>query len=259
MKNISNDLATALESAKKAGEIIKNAFGNIQEILEKEGKGVVTEVDKESEKAIIEILQRNSSYPILAEETKNQMPDNKIFWAVDPLDGTTSYSRGIPLIGVSIALINNNKPILGVLNNPLTDQLFFGEMGAGAFLNNSPILASKKRLSNESVMFVNHGYGPEDRELSNKITQTFVKTCALRKFGSTALELCYVAKGSAEAFIASGDELWDHAAGIAILEAAGGKITDWRGKDFDNSNSFILASNGEVHEEILKKIKHLQF
>ncbi|MDO8657229.1 MAG: inositol monophosphatase [Candidatus Levybacteria bacterium] len=273
MQDFSSDLQLAIEAAKKAGEIIKAGYGNIQKIDNKDNGTIVTNVDKESEKAIINILQKKSNYAIYSEEIGNIKGKDGL-WVIDPIDGTTNFARGIPLFCVSIALMKttgtdsgqarmtreHTRPEieLGVIYNPVLDDLYFSEKEKGTYLNKKRIYVSKQQNLQRSVVFINSGYSLEDKDRYAQVTKKLVPSCTIRKFGTTALELCFVAKGSADAFMSSGDELYDYAAGLIIVEEAGGKITDWKENEWDNSNSFILASNGKIHRELLQNLQNIQ-
>lgn len=259
MQNPSSDLQLAITAAQKAGGIIREGYGNIQSITNKEeGKGILTDVDQKSEGIIIKTLQEKSEYAILAEETGDIKGKGDAYWVIDPLDGTTNFSREIPFFCVSIALLKNNQVELGVTLNPMTNECFYAEQGKGAYKNENPIRVSNRSFSKSPVIFISNGYAKEDKRIFAKATDRLSTLCSLRKLGSTALELCYVAQGSVEGFLSSGDELWDYAAGIVLIEEAGGKVTDWKGNKWDNSSSFILASNGLAHEDLLKYTRDLQ-
>ena len=254
----SPNLQLAIAAAKKAGEILRNGFGTMLHIEKKdEGKGIVTNIDKASEAAIIKILQK-SPYPILAEEGGLVGTKSNIYWVVDPLDGTNNFSRQVEFFAISIALIKDNQVKLGVIYNPIKNLCYFAEKANGAFCNDHKIHVSKVDNLSSTTLFINYGYAHEAKLLSDKVTIRLNKLCKIRKFGTTALELCYVAQGSYEAFMSPGDELWDYAAGIIIVEEAGGKVSDWQGNPWNNSNSFVLASNGLIHEELIKQISDLQ-
>ncbi|MBI2622885.1 MAG: inositol monophosphatase [Candidatus Levybacteria bacterium] len=260
MKDFSPYLQYALNAAQKAGVILKKGYGNIRSIKNKEGgnKGIVTEIDEKSEEAIIQYLRENSNYPIFTEEAGTIKGKGNMCWIIDPLDGTTNFARGIPLFAISIALLKSDQVQLGVVYNPIINECFYAELGKGAYLNSEPIKISDKNDLQGSVIFANHGYGKHDKELFVEVIKKLSPFSSIRKFGTTALELCYVAKGSAEAFLSAGDELWDYAAGVILIQEAGGRVTDWNGKDWNNSNSYILASNGSNHEELLKALTGMQ-
>lgn len=259
MQNSSSDLQLAIEAAKKAAEIIKSGYGKIKTIEDKEDgtKGIVTNLDKESEEAILKILRAKSNYAIFTEETGN-IEGKDALWVIDPIDGTTNFSRNIPFFCISIALIRENKIELGVIYNPVLNELYYAEKGKGAYLNKKQIFVSKQGSLKGSVVIIDHGYDLKDREMSIEAIKRLYRNCSLRTFGTTAFELCFVAKGSTDAFMSSGDELYDYAAGLIIVEEAGGKVTDWKGDKWNNANSFILTSNGKIHEELIQKIKDIQ-
>lgn len=254
-----DELQIALEAAKKVENILKRGFEKVLNISVKEGKGVVTEVDHESERVIVDIIQSKSNYPILGEEGGLRGEKGNTYWVIDPLDGTTNFTRKIPLCAVSIALIKNNQVVVGVVSSPLLNEYYSASKENGAYCNDQKIKVSDVSSVKESLIFINSGYGYEDRKRSSEVSARLGINATPRKFGSSAIELCYVAKGSAEAFLCSGDELWDYAAGILIVEEAGGVVTDWLGRKWDNSNSFIFASNGRIHREIIQSVKDLQF
>lgn len=256
--NNAEELELALEAARKVENILKQGFEKVLNISIKEGKGVVTEIDQESERIIVDTIQNRSNYPILGEEGGLRGEKGDTYWVIDPLDGTTNFTRKIPLCAVSIALIKDNRVEVGVVYNPLLNELYYAQKEKGSYYNEKAIKVSNTSLIKESVIFINSGYAEDDRKRSAEITNRLGIKSSPRKFGTSALELGYVAKGSMEAFLCSGDELWDYAAGILIVEEAGGKITDWQGNEWNNSNSFICASNGLVHNEIIESAKDLQ-
>ncbi len=255
--NFQDELKIALEASGAASKIIRDGYYEARDIHEKENKGIVTEIDLQSEKAILDIIRSNSKHPILSEESEIEI-DSETYWVVDPLDGTTNYSRQISLFATSIALIQNNVVKVGVVENPILNERFSAIEGLGAFLNSSRISVSKTDSLKGSVMFLNSGYSKDALDVFAKATQSLADKCYLRKLGTTALELCYLAKGSADSFLSFGDELWDYAAGIIIVQEAGGMVTDWKGNNWNNTNSYIYASNRNVHEELLQHTDPLQ-
>lgn len=254
----SKDLKLAIEAAKEAGKILKKGFGNFKTVSEKPGKGIVTEIDKASEDKILAILRRESEYSIYAEESGRKDNKSNKCWIIDPLDGTTNFVRSIPLFCSTIALMENNELSLGVTYNPLTHDCFFAEKGKGAFLNDQRIKVSQKAFTGSNLVLLSSGYASEHKEIFGKAVLALSKDFSIRKLGTTALELCFVAQGNTQAFLCSGDELYDYAAGLLLVREAGGKVTDWKGNDWNNSNSYILASNGVIHDQIISKIKDLQ-
>ena len=218
----------------------------------------MTQTDKATERVIIDILQAHSAYPIISEETAPDDPPPGRSWIIDPLDGTTNFARKLPFFTVSIALLQDQDVILGVIVNPLTEECFYAEKGKGAYLNGQPIKVSSKTDASTTVLFLDHGYQTDHRKRYALVADRFAHRYSVRALGTTALELAYLARGCAGGFICSGDEFWDYAAGIILIEEAGGKVTDWKGNHWDRSNAFILASNGSLHQELVVAIAELQ-
>ena len=245
------ELQTAIRAAYAAGEIILEGYTHKNKIDIKENQSQVTEVDKKSEEAIIKILEEESGYEILSEETRNEVSGSD-YWAVDPLDGTTNFIRRIPIFSVSIALIIKGEPVVGVVFNPYTKELYTASKGSGAYCNDEKISVSDE----ESVIFANSGYGEEHRVKFSKIVYEGRKYY-IRKLGSTAYELAIIAKGGGDGFAAWGDKLWDHAAGILLVRDAGGIVTDWNGNDWETDEDHVLASNQKIYSPLLVIVKNL--
>lgn len=243
-------LEIAIAAAKKAGQIISDGYKteNIVEI--KENKSQVTEVDKNAEKAIIDILEGSTDYQILAEETRQEINNKTAYWTVDPLDGTSNFIRRIPFCAVSIALIENNQPKLAVIYNPILGELYTAVHQEGAFLNGSKISCSEE----SGLIFVNNGYLKEHKDKFAQMIQ-ITKQYSVRKFGATAYELASVACGKVDAFIAWGDELWDHSAGILLVREARGIVTDWKGNEWDCETNYVFASNRAIREGLQPIVK----
>lgn len=254
----SEDLNLAIEAAQHAGNVVINAL-QTDIIAESKGdKGLVTEFDQRAEQAIIETLQAKSTYSILGEETGRTDTASRKFWVVDPIDGTTNFSRMLPLFAVSIALMQDAEILLGVIFNPYTKEYFYAEKGHGAYRNGSPIQVSTNHQPAKSIVLLDHGYAEADVARMTTLYRRLGLKYGLRLLGTTALALTMVANGKADAFISSGDELWDFAAGVLLVQEAGGNFTDWRGQPWDGHTPFIFASNGRLHESLLPHIRDLQ-
>lgn len=261
MNQLSPELSLAKEAALKAGQVIKAGFGKIKKISVKADKSFVTGIDKQSQELIISKLKTGSTYPIIAEESKVHAKGAGTFWSVDPLDGTTNYIRGIPIFAVSIALVKNNHVELGVVYHPLLDECFYAQKNSGAYFNDKMIHVSQKSQSSELTVVINSGYDKTAKVRFWRVCQRLIETESvntIRFLGTSAFELCYLASGIIDGFICSGDKLWDHAAGICIVQEAGGEVTDWRGKKWNNENSFILATNGLIHQNLSSLVADLQ-
>lgn len=249
----------AIEVAKEAGRFLKINIGKVRNIqTKKEEINLVTEIDKESEKKIVELIK--SKFPhhqILAEESGEMKSESDYKWIIDPLDGTTNYTHSFPIFCVSIALEYKGEVILGVIYDPNLDELFWAEKGKGAFLNNKKISVSKTDKLIKSMLATGFPYNV--RENPDNCIEHFVnflmEAQAIRRLGSAALDLAYVACGRLDGFWEVNLNPWDVAAGKIIIEEAGGKITDFYGSKFSIYTKGVLASNGLIHEQMLEVIK----
>lgn len=253
------DLELAIQAARRAGAVIAGQYEKTRTFAVKpEGKGLVTETDKAAERAIFDLLQANSPYALISEESAPHEPPAGRAWIIDPLDGTSNFARQIPLFVVSIGLIEEREAILGVIYHPLTDECFYAEQGKGAYLNGQPLHVSETTEPEATVLFLNHGSHPTDKQRFARVSERLIGQYSIRALGATALELTYLARGCAEGFLCSGDELWDYAAGLVLVAEAGGAVSDWKGRHWDRRNAFLLASNGRLHAKLLQEIADLQ-
>lgn len=254
---MTSDLKTALAAADRACEVIRSAYGQNIQTEKKADHSLVTITDQQAEHLIIEMLQKHSKHAILSEES-GSVPGNTGFtWVIDPIDGTTNFARHNTPFAVSIALMHGDESMLGVIQNPLTHEIFYAEKDCGAFLNGQPIHVSKNADPHRSILFFNFGAHPDDRKKIIEVVDLFIYDFDLRTWGTTAWELCAVAKGAADAFICLGDKIWDFAAGMCIVEQAGGRFADWRGQPWNSSHSYVLASNPRIQPLIIEKIHRL--
>ncbi len=242
----------AIEAALKAGKILKDHLGQIEEINHKGEIDLVTNVDRLSERSIVETIKAH--YPhhqILAEEGGNNSETTSEYkWLIDPLDGTTNYIHGLPYFCVSIALEKEGELILGVVYDPVREELFTAEKGQGAFLNQKRITVSKVEKLEKSLLVT--GFPPsiwQDQGKSFEHFKNFTVRCqGVRRLGSAAIDLCYVAAGRLDAFWERGLKPWDMGAGAVLVREAGGCVTDFQGRNFDVYQAEILASNGRIHK-----------
>lgn len=254
-------LKTALIEATYAGaaEILR-FFNKDFKISNKEGvNNLVTEADHAAEKAILNVI--NASFPdhqILAEETGEIVQDSGYKWIVDPIDGTVNFAHGIPLNCVSIAVEKEGEIILGAVFNPHLNEFFFAEKGKGATLNDKPIHVSNETQAIKACLvtgfpytYINMPNGPLE------IFEKFIrKGVPVRRLGSAAIDLCWVAAGRLDGFFEHKLEPWDSAAGYLIVEEAGGKVTDLEGNKFSVYQHKLLATNGKIHEEMVAVINN---
>lgn len=224
--NFDKEIEIAIKAAKSAGQFLKKDKNNLNLQIESNPKDIKLMADIESEKLILDILNSQSNYPVLAEEGgKSSENLGEVFWVVDPLDGTANYNRNIPICCVSIGLVKNMKPLIGVIFDFNNDDLFIGDnINKFALLNDKKITVSNIHNKAEGVLITGLPFNTDysDNALKKLIIdmQTWKK---VRMIGSAAMASCYVASGKAELYQEKGIYLWDIVAGAAIVESAGGK------------------------------------
>lgn len=250
---MATELEVAIVAAEAAGEVLRHGFGGEQAVRYKGEVDLVTEVDERAERVIGEVLREAfPGYGMLAEEGGRLAGKGDARWIVDPLDGTTNYAHGLPIFAVSIALERADEVVLGVVHDPIREETYVAERGRGATLNGEPIRVSDTDEPIRALLVTGFPYDRADMpaalELFGRLT---VLTQGVRRLGAAALDLCYVAAGRLDAFYERGLHAWDIAAGGLILEEAGGKVTDYRGRDLDLEGGEIVASNGPLHPKLL--------
>lgn len=246
-------LRTAAFAALEAGDIIREMYENPHQIRLKGAIDLVTEADIASEKAILSILeQRYPGDTVLAEESKaeyEKIPDGAV-WIIDPLDGTTNFAHGFPYFAVSIAYSVNRESKVGVIYCPVNNELFCAWQGGGSWLNGRRIAVSKEEQLIQSLVATGFPYDI-DQNLDLVIEQLrriLPRVRDVRRAGAAALDLAYVACGRLDGFWEMNLKPWDTAAGQLLVEEAGGKVTDYRGEDFNPYIPEVLASNGLIHQ-----------
>jgi myo-inositol-1(or 4)-monophosphatase len=254
-------LKDTLIAASHAGaEQILRFFNQAFKISNKEGvNNLVTEADHASEKAIIEVIHKNfPDHQILGEESGSIREGSPFKWIVDPIDGTVNFAHGIPLNCVSIAVEENGVIIMGAVFNPHLNEFYFAEKGKGATLNNNPIHVSDQKEVIKSCLVTGFPYTYINMENGPiEIFGRFVrKGVPVRRLGSAAIDLCWVAAGRFDGFYEHKLEPWDSAAGYLIVEEAGGKVTNHVGADFSVYQHKLLATNGHIHDEMVAVINN---
>ncbi len=239
-----------------SGKILQQFFEQKELIItNKEGiNNLVTEADHAAEKVIIDTIKKD--YPdhfILSEEAGEIVMDSAYKWIIDPIDGTVNFANGIPICCISIALEYNGQMILGCVYNPFLKELFFAEKGKGATLNGKKINVSNKTKVEKSILVTGFPYTYLDTENGPlQIFERFIrKGIPVRRLGSAAIDLCWVAAGRFDGFYEHKLQAWDSAAGFLMVEEAGGKVTDFTGKIYSPYQPHLLATNGKIHEEML--------
>jgi myo-inositol-1(or 4)-monophosphatase len=245
----------AIRAARDAGALLRDRLGTRIDISHKGSINLVTDVDLASEKLIREAI--STSHPrheILAEEGGLTESNSEYRWIVDPLDGTTNYAHGYPVFCVSIALEHKGEVMLGVVYDPMREELFTAERGGGAALNNRPIRVSKIDSLSESILSTGFPYDIKTSKLTNleHWANFAMNAQALRRDGSAALDLCYVACGRYDGFWELNLSPWDTAAGALIVAEAGGRVTDFNGGTFSNYRPEVVASNGLIHDRMIE-------
>ena len=254
-------LEVATEAALAAGGVLQSYWGKLKVIEEKGRPGdLVTEADKASEAEILAVLRRHlPDHGILAEESGNiGDADSPVLWAIDPLDGTTNYAHQYPFYAVSIGLLIDGVPQVGVVFDPLRQDLFRAAKGLGATCNRRPIHVSTTSALSRSLLVT--GFAYDRRETADNNYAEFCHlthlTQGVRRGGSASIDLAYVASGRLDGYWERGLSAWDLAAGVIIVEEAGGRVTAYDQHPFDIWSGRILATNGQIHavvsEELVK-------
>jgi myo-inositol-1(or 4)-monophosphatase len=246
-------LEVALEAAREAGAVLLSEHSRPQKISYKGDVDLVTETDKRSEAIVVGRLRREfPDHRIVAEEgSSGAAGASRYEWHVDPLDGTTNFAHGYPCFAVSIGLLEDGKPLVGVVFNPVSDELFSAVRSEGAFLNQKPIhVSDMKKLA---TSLVSTGFPTHNRAANLNIHyywQFTLRSHGVRRDGSAALDLCSVACGRFDAFWEFGLNSWDTAAGILMITEAGGIATDLHGGPYHPGGPDLLVTNGHIHAEM---------
>ena len=253
-------LETAISAARSAAKILMDNFGKISpdDIRRKSANDFLTFVDEEAEKKIIETIHNKfPSHSILAEESGLSEEAGDFEWIIDPLDGTTNYISGVPIFAVSIGVRHNKELQLGVVLDPVRNELFFAEKSKGAFLNGKPIHVSTNQNLKDCLFATGFPFKYKEylSTYLNCFHDIFIQCSGARRMGSAALDLSYVACGRFDFFWEIGLNPWDIAAGSLIITEAGGQVSDFWGKNSFLSNGFYTATNGMIHHQILEIIQ----
>ncbi|MEM8779921.1 MAG: inositol monophosphatase family protein [Cyanobacteria bacterium P01_G01_bin.49] len=248
-------LDVATEAVMTAGIILQDLVGNLEKIEEKGRPGdLVTEADKKAEAAVLNILKRRvPHHQILAEESgKLGTLNSDYIWAIDPLDGTTNYAHGYPASSVSVGLLLEGIPIVGAVYNPFRKELFRGAKGSGSTLNYRPIQVSQTTELNQSLLVTGFAYDRRETKDTNYPEFCYLThiTQGVRRGGSASVDLTDVACGRLDGYWERGLSPWDIAAGIVILEEAGGKVTAYDKSPLVIESGRLLATNGHIHNNL---------
>lgn len=247
----------ATKAAFAGGKVLQSYHGQLTRIDKKGEVDLVTQADIESEKAVIQTIQNTfADHGILAEEsgeTKNADSSPSCRWIIDPLDGTTNFAHNLNAFAVSIAFSLDNEVVVGVVLSPKTGELFSAQKGKGALQNGNPIRVSGVQTLNNSLIVT--GFPYNFKEELTRLMARFVSCLnhaqGVRRYGSAALDLCYLACGRFDGYFEENLHPWDTAAGMLIAREAGARITDYSNEEYNIFKKEILATNGLIHEEML--------
>lgn len=246
---------TAIGAAYGGGKILQSHLGNLERIDKKGPEDLVTSADIASENHIIGVLaEKFPDHDILAEESGERLHGkNGCLWIIDPLDGTTNFAHQLPLFSVSIAFAKDGELMVGVVLNPVTGDLFTATAGEGAALNGDRITVSACRQVSESLLVTGFPYDVKQNTAPymKRFEQCLSAAMGIRRLGSAALDLCFVACGRFEGFWEQNLKPWDTAAGTLIAREAGAEVTDFSGDLYRPDKKEILATNGNIHREML--------
>jgi myo-inositol-1(or 4)-monophosphatase len=251
-------LEAAKAAAREAGGLLRENVDKRGEIMFKGTVDLVTHFDRKSQEMIFRRL--SAAFPghgFLAEEGLSLPGTSDCRWIIDPIDGTTNFAHTFPVFCVSIALEQKGAVVVGVVYDPMRDELFEALRGRGAFLNGARVRVSDIPELGKALLATGFPYDVRTSSFNNvrEFNAFIVRAQAIRRCGSAALDLCYVACGRFDGFWELKLKPWDVAAGALIVEEAGGRVSDFEGRTFDPFNQRALASNGRIHEEMRKILK----
>lgn len=254
-----NMLNFAIETARDAGQLLLEKYDRKIKVSKKGDINLVTEADIASEGLIIErIKSHHPKHSILAEESGDAVVtgDSKWKWIIDPLDGTTNYAHGYPCFCVTIALEHEGEIVIAATYDPTRDEMFAAEHGHGASLNNKPIRVSATEQLSESLIVTGFPYDFKSRpNFARYLTEFLLNSRGVRRDGSAAIDMAYVACGRFDGFWEEGLNPWDMAAGVLLIEEAGGQISGYDGSKFSIYSPPIVASNGLIHFQMLSVLR----
>lgn len=258
-----SDLCTAVaDLSRKVGAFIHGEQTKISSTditFKGRSNDMVSRADKEAEKQFVDgltLLLPEAGF--IAEEGTSTRRGESFNWIIDPIDGTTNYLYEIPCFCTSVALQHDGELVLGVIYDPTRDECFTAEKGKGAFLNGKPIQVSQKALLAESLVAMGFPYNPRGRqdEYLGILSKIIDNSRGMRRLGSAALDMAYVACGRFDVFYEYGLNAWDVAAGAVIIREAGGVVTDFKNAANFMENQTIIADNGQVHQEMLELLEN---
>lgn len=252
-------LDAAVDAARQSGNILRSGFGMAGRITSKEGRhNLVTEFDHASEACIIEVLRHHTpSAAILAEESGSHAGSDSLQWVIDPLDGTVNFAHGIPIFCISIAAIMHGQIVCGVIHQPLLDETFTATVGRGSHRNGRRMKVSTTAELRDSILVTGFPYDVESNpgRCIDQFAAIVGRGLPVRRLGSAALDLAYVADGRFDGFWEVALQPWDMAAGVLMVSEAGGRVTHYSGRTFALGTDSIVSTNGAIHDELLRALE----
>jgi len=251
-------LQTATEAARRAGRLIAERYPDERNVTVKGQRDIVTEVDAAAETIILDLIRsRFPNHATLSEEAGGDETSGEYTWVVDPLDGTTNYAHRVPVFCVSIGVLKQGQPLLGVIHDPLRDQTFLAERGKGATLDGEALHVSRSSRLSHAILGLDWGHSEEEREKALRFLLQAAHRCGtVRALGSAALAQAYVAAGWLDAYLNPALKPWDVAAGTLLIAEAGGRCTTLAGDAYRLDTPGCLATNGILLDKLLT-VTHL--
>lgn len=251
-----------IEIIKEAGEILKEGYFSKKEVNFKAKKDLVTKYDVGIENFLKEkFLKEFKDFNVIAEESDNTNIEFNNSIIVDPIDGTTNFVNKVPHTCISVGVYKNQKPYIGIVYNPILNELYRATVGEGAFLNDRKLEVSKENIFQKALISTGFPYtsGTNEDDLNdviNKIKYILPRCQDIRRLGSAALDLCYVARGTYEGYYEMNLKAWDVSAGLIILQEAGGRVSSLDGSEYKLfEDKYIVATNGYIHNELISNLK----
>jgi myo-inositol-1(or 4)-monophosphatase len=245
----------AIKACKEIGKLLLDSFDQAYQVQSKGDRDLVTEIDQKADRLIFRLIKSN--FPkdgILSEESPHSPSRSGYRWIIDPIDGTHNFIHHIAVFGTSCALEFQGKVVLGIIYMPYSDEFYIARKGGGAYCNGKRLKVSQRTIR-EATLIYDSSIRYNKKEMLKHLGKLADKVFNLRMFGSTVRGLSYIAEGKAEAEIEFNDKVWDFAAGLLLVEEAGGSSTDFQGSPWNTRSGGYIASNGVIHRDLLKMMK----
>lgn len=261
MNDIDLNLAkkVACDAVRAAGDVVMRNFGSVAKANLKKKSDLVTEIDVQAERIILDkIKDAFSDHTIVSEESGIEKGESEYMWIVDPIDGTINYFYGNAPVRIGVCLLKNKKGVLTAVYNPIKDELYFAQRGKGAFCNERKIHVSENTILQDAVVMTHLSSDKIARgRMILSLDNIFKHTMHMRIFGCGLASMSYVASGRFDIFLNVLTNPWDILPGVLLIEEAGGKVTDIHGKAITEDSTSVLATNGHVHKQVLELLEDI--